>query len=105
MCLEIYELDPVCFLFAPGLAQQAALKQNKLKLDLLTDIDMLLLVEKFIRVGICYGICHQYVKANNKGMKEYGKSKESSYFKYWYINNLYELAISFKFPVNDFRWV
>ena len=38
-------------------------------------------------------------------MKEYGKSKESSYFKYWYINNLHELAISFKFPVNDFRWV
>ena len=80
------------------------MKQNKLKLDLLTDIDMLLMVEKVIRVGICHAI-HQYVKANNKGMKEYGKSEESSYFKYWYINNLYELAISFKFPVNDFRWV
>ena len=43
---------------------------------------MLLMVEKVIRVGICHAI-HQYVKTNNKGMKEYGKSEESSYFKYW----------------------
>ena len=40
MCFEIYELDPACFLTAPGLAWQAALK-----LDLSTNIDMLLMVE------------------------------------------------------------
>ena len=43
-CLEIYELDPAKFLSAPELAWQAALKKAKLKLDLLTDIDMLLMV-------------------------------------------------------------
>ena len=48
MCLEIYELDPAKFLSAPGLAWQAALKKTKVKLDLLTDIDMLLTVEKGI---------------------------------------------------------
>ena len=49
MCLEIYELDPAKFLSAPGLAWQAALKKTKVKLDFLTDIDMLLMVEKGIR--------------------------------------------------------
>ena len=56
MCLEIYKLDPAKFLSAPGLAWQAALKKTKVKLDLLTDIDMLLMVEKGIRGGICHSI-------------------------------------------------
>ena len=41
ICLEIYELDPAKLLSAPGLAWQAALKKTKVKLDLLSDIDML----------------------------------------------------------------
>ena len=46
VCLEIYELDPARFLSAPGLPCQAASKKTKVKLDLLTDIDILLKVEK-----------------------------------------------------------
>ena len=65
MCLEIYELDPAHFLSAPGLDWQAALKQTKVKLDLLTDINMLLMVEKGIRGGIYHSI-YQYAKVNNK---------------------------------------
>ena len=65
MCLKIYELDPAKFLSALGLALQAALKTTKAKLDLLTDIDTLLMVEKGIRGGICHSI-FQYRKANNK---------------------------------------
>ena len=56
MCLEIYKLDPAKFLSAPGLALQGALKKTKVKLDLLTDIDMLLMVEKGIRGGIYHSI-------------------------------------------------
>ena len=52
------------FLSARGLAWQAALKKTKVKLDLLTDIDMLLMVEKGIRGGICHYI-YQYAKANS----------------------------------------
>ena len=59
------------------MAWQAALKMTKVKLDLLTDIDMLLLVEKEIRGGICHSI-YQYGKANKKYMKDYDKNKESS---------------------------
>ena len=57
VCLEIYRLDPIPFLSAPGLALQAAVKKTKVKLNLLTDTDMLLIIEKGIRVGICHTIC------------------------------------------------
>ena len=52
------------FFSAPGLPWQVALKTTKVKIDLLADIDMLLMVEKYIRGGICHTI-HRYVKANN----------------------------------------
>ena len=52
MCLAICELDLAKSFSAPGLAWQAVLKKTKVKLDLLTDIDMLLMVEKGIRAGI-----------------------------------------------------
>ena len=72
ICLEIYELDPARFPIVPVLAWQAALKKTKVKLDPLTDIDMLLKVEKGIRGEICYSI-HRYAKANNKYMKDCDK--------------------------------
>ena len=52
-CIEIYGLDPAHFLSAPGLAWQACLKETGVNLELLTDIDMLLMVEKGIRGRIC----------------------------------------------------
>ena len=55
-CLEVYELDPARFLSAPGLAWQAALRKTKVKLALLTGIDMLLMVENCIRGGMCHAI-------------------------------------------------
>ena len=75
MCLEIYELDPAKFLPARGLAWQAALTKTKVKLDILTDIDMLLMVEKGIRGGRCHST-YRYAKANDKYMKDYVKNKE-----------------------------
>ena len=52
MCLKIYEVDPAKFISTSGLAWKAALKKTTVKLDLLTDINMLLMVEKDIRGGI-----------------------------------------------------
>ena len=104
MCLEIYELHPVRFLTAPGLAWQAILKKTKVKLDLLTNIYVLLWVEKGIIGGI-YHVIYQYVKANNKYMKDYDKNKESSYLQYWDVNNLYGWAMSQKLPVDNFEWI
>ena len=56
MCRKIYKLDPAKFILAPRLALQAALKKNKVKLDLLIDMDMLLMIEKGIRGGICHSL-------------------------------------------------
>ena len=72
-CIEIYGLHPANFLSAPGLAWQACLKKTKVELEFLTDIDMLLMVEKGTRGGICQAI-HRYPKANNKHMKNYNKN-------------------------------
>ena len=80
ICLKLH-LDPVKFLLAPELAAQAALKKAKIKLKLLTDINMVLIVEEGIKGGICHAI-HQYVRANNKYMKDYNKNKELSYLRY-----------------------
>ena len=52
MCIEVYELDPAHFLSLPGLAWQACLRKTNIKLELLTDYDMLLMVEEGIRGGI-----------------------------------------------------
>ena len=46
MCIKIYKLDPVKFLSVFGLAWQVALNEANAKLDLSTNIDMLLMVEK-----------------------------------------------------------
>ena len=65
--IKIYELDPAHFLSAPGLAWQGCLK---------TDIDILLMVAKDTRGGICQ-VIHRYAKANNKYMKNYEKNIKS----------------------------
>ena len=102
-CTEIYELDPAHFLSAPGLAWQTCLKKTEVKLELLFNNDMLLMVEKGIRGGICHAI-HIYAKANNKYMKNYDKNKESSFIEYYDANDLYVWAMSQKLPADGFKW-
>ena len=104
MCLKEYELDPVHFVSLPGLAWQACLKKTNIELELLTDYDMLLMVEKGIRGGICHFI-QQYAKVNNKYMKNYNNNEESSHIQYLDANNLYGWAMSKKLPTNGFKWI
>ena len=104
MCIKAYELDPTHFLSPPGLAWEACLKKTEVKLELLVDVDMLLMVEKEIRGGICHAI-HQYAKANNKYMMDYNKDEEESFLEYLDANNLYGWAMSEPLPVNGFDWV
>ena len=79
-------------------------KKTNIKLELLTDYDMLLIVEEGIKSGICYSI-HRYVRANNKCIKNYDKNEQSLYIQYLDANNLYGWAMSQKFPVNGFKWI
>ena len=103
-CIEIYKIDPAHLLSAPGLAWQACLKKTEVKLELLTDNNMLIMVEKGIRGGMCQAV-HRYAKANNKYMKNYNKDLKSLFLMYLDANNLYGWAMSQNLPVNDFKWI
>ena len=103
-CIKIYEFDPVHFLSAPGLARPAYIKKTKIKLKLLTDLDMLLLVEKRIRGGI-YQAIHRYAKPNNKYMNNHNKNIISPFLMYLDANNLCGWAMIQKLPVDGFKWV
>ena len=76
--------------------------KKKTILELITGIDMLLMVEEGIRGDICHAI-HRYAKANSKYIENYNKDNESSYIQYWDKNNLYGWAISQKVMVNSFK--
>ena len=65
---------------------------------------MLLILEKGVRGGICHSI-QRYAKANKKYVKDYDKTKETSYLRYWDVNNLYGWTMSQKLPVNNFEWI
>ena len=78
------------------------LKKTNVNLELLTDVDMLLMIEAGIGGGMCQSV-HRYAKANNKYMKNYDKSIELSYLMHLDANNLYGWAMSQKLPVDDFK--
>ena len=127
-CMEHYKLDPAHFYTAPGLAWKAWLKNasvycehddgnggfkrridcdrcpNEFKLELLTDIDMLLMFEKGIRGGITQAV-KRYSKANNKYMGDLYDSKlRSIYDIYMDLNNQFGKAMTFDLPTHNFKW-
>ena len=91
------------FLSAPALTWQACLKKTEVKLELITNINMLLMIEDGTRGGITHAI-HRYAEANNKYMKNYDKNKESSCLMYLDTNNLCGWAMSQKLSVDGFKW-
>ena len=102
ICLKIYQLNPAKYLSAPRLAWQADFKKTEAKLELPTDVDMLLMIEKQVTGWICY-TNNKYAPVNNKYMKDCDKNKESSSLKYWDVNNFIVWAMSQKLPVNGFE--
>ena len=102
--LKYMNLILLIFFFCTGVSMVSLLKKTGAKLELLTDINMLLMVEKGIRSRMCQAI-QRYAKADNKYMKNYDKNIVPSYLMYLDANNLYGWAISQKLPVNGFKWV
>ena len=104
-CLKHYSLVPTHFYMASGLAWKACLKKTGVRLELLTDPDMLLMFGRGIRGGITQAV-HRYASANNKYMGDlYDLSRELSYLQYLDANNLYGWMMSQLLPTGNFRWV
>ena len=105
VCLENYSLDPAWYYTSPGLSWDALLKHSGVRLELLTDVDVLLLFEKGIRGGVSM-IPNRFGKANNKFMGEkFDPRNPSKYLAYLDANNLYGWAMMKPLPVGDFKWM
>ena len=102
VCLKNYKLDPAWYYTSPGLSWDALLKKTEIKLDLLSDINMILFVEAGIRGGVSM-ISNRYGKANNKYMENYNPKEESKFITYLDANNLYGWGMSQKLPHKNFR--
>ena len=92
-CLDYYGIDPCHYFSSPGLNWDAMLKMTKIELDLISDIDMHLSIEKVMRRGIYY-IAKRHSKANNQYMKSYNEYKEIKYITHLDGNNLYDWAMT-----------
>ena len=103
-CQQYYGLDPAHYFTSPGLSWDAMLKMTETTLELISDVDMFLFIEKGMRGGISY-IANRYGKANNKYMKNYNPEEASKYIMYLDANNLYGWAMSQYLPTDGFEWL
>ena len=104
VCFGAYKLDPAWYYTAPGLTFDAMLKHTEIELELLTDYNMILMIEKGIRGGISQ-CSKRYCEANNKYMANYDPESDSNFITYLDANNLYGWALSRPLPQNNFKWL
>ncbi|XP_075225352.1 uncharacterized protein LOC142333778 [Lycorma delicatula] len=103
--MQYYGLDPCHFYSTPHFTWNAMLKFTRQKLELLTDIDMHLFVEKGTRGGVAM-ISTRHAKANNPNIPDqYDPSEPTSWVQYYDCNNLYGTAMVEPLPHANFRWL
>lgn len=103
-CHKTFKLDPAHYFTAPGLSFDAMLRYTEVEIELITDIDMLMFVERGIRGGISQ-CSKRYAKANNKYVDGYDNNLESNYLFYLDANNLYGYAMLQYLPLSQLEWV
>ena len=103
LCLQQYGLDPAHYFTSPGLSWDALLKKTGVELELFTDLEMHMFVERGIRGGISM-VSKRYAKANNPLVSDYDESKPNSYIMYLDANNLYGWAMGKPLPKSGFKW-
>lgn len=103
MSREYYGLDPTHFYSSPGLAWSAMLKKTNARIELISDINQLLMVEKGVRGGMAV-LNKRYACANNPYLEDYDFTQPNSYLLYIDFNNLYGFCLKQKIPVSDFKY-
>src|SRR6266568_1806690 len=104
MCKDYYGLDCCHYLTSPGLSWDALLKMTEIRLELISDIDQHLFIEKGLRGGLSV-ITHRKGVANNRYLHEYDDSKESKYVSLLDANNLYGWGMIQSLPYEGFKWL
>ncbi|KAK3753831.1 hypothetical protein RRG08_006222 [Elysia crispata] len=99
-----YGLDPANYYTSPGLSWDALLKKTGVELELLTDYDQHLFIEKGMRGGISM-VSKRHARANNPAVEGYNPEKPNSHILYLDANNLYGWAMNQPLPTGGFRWV
>lgn len=103
--IKLYELDPAHYYTTPGYSWDCMLKYTKVNIELITDIDKLLFVERSMRGGISQ-CSNRYSEANNQYMDtDYDVSKPNKYLIYFDVNNLYGWAMAQSLPISDYKWI
>ena len=102
--MATYGLDPSHYYTLPGYSWDALLKSTEVSLELLTEPDMYLFVEKGLRGGISM-VSHRHAAANNQYMQNYDPEQPTSYLLYLDANSLYAWAMSQPMPTRNFQWV
>ncbi|KAE9536141.1 hypothetical protein AGLY_007364 [Aphis glycines] len=95
LCLSTLSLDPAHYMTAPGFAFDCMLKYTKVKLEKLTDYNMLLYFESSIRGANI---------PNIEGLN-YNPNKSISWITYLDCVNLYGKSMLTELPFKDFEWV
>ena len=103
-CYRYYKLDPAHYYSASGLAWNGCLKMTGIKLELISDVDMYLMIEKGLRGGMSV-ISHRKAEANNKNMRSYDPEKSSKYITYLDANSLYSWSMIQYLPYGGFKWI
>ena len=104
LSLQYYKLDPLHYVSLPGLTFDACLRFTRVELELLTDVDQYLFLEKGIRGGISV-ITERFAQANNPMLETFDKEKPTSYIAFYDCNNLYGHSLQQPLPLCDFKWV
>ena len=108
-CLNSYQLDPVYYYTSPGLFWESMLKKTKVELELLTDYNMILMMENGIRGGVSTFLGDQYVDVENKNFITNPELSKDDTNQEWLLyidcNNLYGNSMIKKLPQKDFKWL
>ena len=104
MSLQNYGLDPLHYYTSPGLSWDSCLKMTGIRLELITDMEQMLFIEKGLRGGTST-ITQRHAVANNPLVPNYDPSKESNYIIYLDCNNLYGHSQSQYLPYGGFSFL
>lgn len=105
VCIEKYKLDPLHYFTTPGLSWDAMLRFTGVQIELITQYEMMRMVNSGVRGGITVNNA-KYLNSNNVflGEKLYDPCKKDSFLIYLDVNNLYGLSLSSPLPLSNFEW-